>query len=305
VAWLHERFAQGDFELAYEKSDRQAADVMTKAFADANKWASVCQLVNHIWPKDLSARLEAPGVEQTVKTAALKALGAPAEPMVIGQVVSLSEQHVQRMEAALAKIDWPKQSRAVVRGQGTCVGATFDPKGPRLGTYTEKSKSDIRVINECIRSMPEFDSFVWGSLQINKDSVSAPHVDKNNTGPSVIILLGTFTGGAFKMTDGGRASWAGLVKPPLSMEQDNTFPNRSKEQDTRLLRSCTIPRMNFRTRTGAGLKSSDFDFRERVVLVLTAITLLAMIGVSSNTVAVRTACSVAPDQDVKGAGVFV
>jgi hypothetical protein len=53
VAWLHERFTRGDFELAYEKSDQQAADAMTKAFTDVSKWEHVCALMNHVLPDKL------------------------------------------------------------------------------------------------------------------------------------------------------------------------------------------------------------------------------------------------------------
>jgi hypothetical protein len=51
------------------------------------------------------------------------------------------------------------------------------------------------AITEAIGDTP----FEWGSLQINIDSVSKVHVDKNNVGPSMIFLLGEFTGGAFRM----------------------------------------------------------------------------------------------------------
>ena len=198
VAWLHERFAQGDFELAYEKSDKQAADVMTKAFTDANKWAVVCKLVNHVRPKELAALMASESSMQGVTPQPSRSPGAPAKSLQLGQVITLPEKQVRDMTAALEKIDWPKQSRTVVRGKGTCVGATFDPKGPRLGSYTDRSKDAIRIINSCIQSVPEFRGFEWGSLQINKNSVSTPHVDRNNTGPSVIILLGQFTGGRFE-----------------------------------------------------------------------------------------------------------
>ena len=36
---------------------------------------------------------------------------------------------------------------------------------------------------------------------MNKNTISRVHVDKNNSGPSIIILFGRFTGGAFRMVD--------------------------------------------------------------------------------------------------------
>jgi hypothetical protein len=38
-------------------------------------------------------------------------------------------------------------------------------------------------------------SFEYTTIQVNKNVVSKPHVDKNNVGPSYVIALGDFTGG--------------------------------------------------------------------------------------------------------------
>ena len=38
VAFLHEQFAEGDFQLCYEVSSRMAADIYTKGFTDPVKW---------------------------------------------------------------------------------------------------------------------------------------------------------------------------------------------------------------------------------------------------------------------------
>jgi hypothetical protein len=54
-------------------------------------------------------------------------------------------------------------------------------------------------INAAIKEALGDTHFEWGSLQINLDSVSDVHVDKNNVGPSMIFLLGEFTGGAFRV----------------------------------------------------------------------------------------------------------
>ena len=50
-------------------------------------------------------------------------------------------------------------------------------------------------------ALSERQAFCWGSLQINKNTVSRPHVDGNNSGPSLIILFGSFAEGAFRMSD--------------------------------------------------------------------------------------------------------
>ena len=53
IAWMHERFAQGDIDLRFEESARMAADVYTKSFVDADKWQAACWLINVVDPTEL------------------------------------------------------------------------------------------------------------------------------------------------------------------------------------------------------------------------------------------------------------
>ena len=160
VAWLHERFARGDFELAYEKSDQQAADAMTKAFSDVSKWEQVCALMNHVHPDKLwrPRRREdegiraAGGLQQTAESSVPSAPHrrasannhdsqqqpekprhtALAQAVKVGDKFNFSAEAAREMARALEAIEWPQQSRKVIEGRGTCVGATYDPSGPRL-----------------------------------------------------------------------------------------------------------------------------------------------------------------------------
>ena len=45
VASLHETFSRSDITLLYVQSDRQAADIYTKAFDNGDKWRAVCTLI--------------------------------------------------------------------------------------------------------------------------------------------------------------------------------------------------------------------------------------------------------------------
>ena len=45
ISWMHEMFTRDYMYLAYEVTDRMAADIYTKAFNDGRKWKHVCRLV--------------------------------------------------------------------------------------------------------------------------------------------------------------------------------------------------------------------------------------------------------------------
>ena len=76
------------------------------------------------------------------------------------------------------------------------------------------------MINETITQalVEKGEEFHWTSLQVNIDSCSSPHTDKNNIGPSLIMLLGNFTGGAFNMADRSLS----LDKPGQMLAIDGT-----------------------------------------------------------------------------------
>jgi hypothetical protein len=101
----------------------------------------------------------------------------------------------------IAAVEWPAQSRKAIHGKGTAVGATYEPSGPRMGYWTRRNYKLVIKINKAIKDAVGEIPFEWGSLQINVDSVSDVHVDRNNVGPSVIFLLGDFTGGVFRVAD--------------------------------------------------------------------------------------------------------
>ena len=71
------------------------------------------------------------------------------------------------------------------------------PTGPILmGLRNPKSRSLVRNVNEQLRTFAP-PGASWTSIQINRNSVASPHEDKGNTGLSMIVLIGSFTGGAF------------------------------------------------------------------------------------------------------------
>ena len=117
-----------------------------------------------------------------------------------GQKFRLDECDVQAITKMVKDIAWPSNARRVVNGRGECLGATNDANGARLGKNTTRREAFCKRFNHALAAAIG-DSFQWGSLQVNVNSVSEEHRDANNTGLSTIVLLGEFTGGRFAMSD--------------------------------------------------------------------------------------------------------
>ena len=54
VAWLHEQYVAGLFDLDYEPSASMAADIFTKGFTNGDVWGAVSRLVSVLDPGDIS-----------------------------------------------------------------------------------------------------------------------------------------------------------------------------------------------------------------------------------------------------------
>ena len=59
----------------------------------------------------------------------------------------------------------------------------------------------MRLINDSIRIGLAGRVFRWGSLQINYNTISEPHVDKKKLGTSLLSLYGNFDEGSFHLQD--------------------------------------------------------------------------------------------------------
>ena len=66
--WLHERFQDPAYNLLWEHSSKQAADLFAKAFPDMNKWRSACALINRLLPGEFHEIPEFPLAEKTPLT---------------------------------------------------------------------------------------------------------------------------------------------------------------------------------------------------------------------------------------------
>ena len=65
VAWLHQQFKRGEFDVINEPTDGMCADIFTKAFTAKHKWLHACHLIGHVDPKRMFGR-HAPAVACTI-----------------------------------------------------------------------------------------------------------------------------------------------------------------------------------------------------------------------------------------------
>lgn len=71
--------------------------------------------------------------------------------------------------------------------------ASLDYKTRGPSKYNKKFPDLFKTLKKL---MKEYDpDFTFTTIQVNKNILSPPHVDKNNVGPSYIIALGDFEGG--------------------------------------------------------------------------------------------------------------
>ena len=54
VTWMHDMFERDYMHLAYEVTDRVAADICTKAFSDFRKWKHACMQIGLLEPEMLT-----------------------------------------------------------------------------------------------------------------------------------------------------------------------------------------------------------------------------------------------------------
>ena len=106
VAWLHECHLGKNVKLAYDKSDKMAADIHTKAFTDAAKWEHAQQLINIFDPKVLK-NMNATFIEKLT-------------PVMDFELVTKVSSKAGKKTALVAK--WGDRHRRVTETGETCEG---------------------------------------------------------------------------------------------------------------------------------------------------------------------------------------
>jgi hypothetical protein len=95
---------------------------------------------------------------------------------------------VSRKNVSTKKIEAFVLGDVNYRGQAYLNGKT---KGP--SRYNRKFPKLFKLLSAFIKTYKP--NFEWTTIQVNKNVVCAPHIDRNNIGPSYIISLGDYTGG--------------------------------------------------------------------------------------------------------------
>ena len=138
--------------------------------------------------------------------------------LVIGCYCAMALDDLATVRASLAAIAWGPSRRSYVPGDGFCVGASCMPhKSYFSHPRTAAQRVAVLAINRLVRTSCH-DSFVWTSLQFNRNTVAKPHTDKNNIGLSFILVLGDYSGGSLHVPCRGVCTPPG--SPPLGLYID-------------------------------------------------------------------------------------
>ena len=117
-------------------------------------------------------------------------------------LADLDQDSAQEVLAGLSSITWPASARSYVSGRALCVGGIAASIG---GLSVWSGDAELRFVitkvNAVLRRLVEQTGWqvCWSSLQVNHNTVAQWHKDVKNVGLSIIISVGTFSGGQFEL----------------------------------------------------------------------------------------------------------
>ncbi len=113
--------------------------------------------------------------------------------------VKLTRQGSDAIFTLLQKVHMVPSARKAVTGDGVCIGLTFKTS-PFLHPKTQRNRELIEAVVEEVRSHKELRDVCFTSIQINHNTISAPHTDNNLIGtPSIAMGLGNYVGGRLRL----------------------------------------------------------------------------------------------------------
>ncbi len=136
--------------------------------------------------------------------------GVNASWSLVGKIdpkpVKLSQKGIHDIFYHLLNVHMVPSARKAVTGDGVCIGLSFK-SSPFVHPKTQRNRELIEAVVAEVRSHKELKGICFTSIQINHNTISAPHTDNNLIGtPSIAMGLGDYVGGRLRL-DG--------AKPPL------------------------------------------------------------------------------------------
>ena len=115
--------------------------------------------------------------------------------------MKISVEDQKHIVELLEKAPWKRSKRAEVRGMSVCGGLSYSTLGPSISKLEDPWIGIAQPINGVIKRTFGDHVFHWTSLMLNRDTVSETHTVANNLGPSLLFLLGEFSGGQFHIRE--------------------------------------------------------------------------------------------------------
>ena len=112
------------------------------------------------------------------------------------EVWSIPAGMMDELISLIDALSWPEQKRPRIEGRGKCLGLTSTPSGRYVTPYRPEWEHVIILCRRMVHAVSGVDPLV-SSVQINIDSVAAPHRDAYNAGWSWMLVGGSFSGGEF------------------------------------------------------------------------------------------------------------
>ena len=124
------------------------------------------------------------------------------------------EASLRRVVRKAEMARWPDSKRPWVLGTSICLGlATARDGGPMVNPGNLICQGFTEMVNGALtKSLYKLETkFHWSSLQINMNTVAEWHQDSGNTGPSAMVVGGSFSGGEFQIDGHAPTQLAGRI----------------------------------------------------------------------------------------------
>ena len=121
----------------------------------------------------------------------------------VGEQQSLSDEDKHQLETHLEKLQVTGQKdQYQSSGSTLTLGVERHQGEPRVTPQTRQYESLLKVLLDTLNSTLGNNRFRCTTIRIDKNYVSRPHILASPVGLALVMLLGNYTGGTFRSTDG-------------------------------------------------------------------------------------------------------